>query len=146
MSDRTELEALIRTQIEEPAGHRILAMVSSGIMDRSDADLFSTSAERYKAAVLAEYDTFDPRVRDELRKSLLADYQHEIDRLIGEISARSAVFSSKTTPLGESEQAEPALSPTTEFPSRSGQNTSVVSSLLGALRRYFPPKNPRPPQ
>ncbi|XVS62153.1 hypothetical protein ACQPYE_28315 [Actinosynnema sp. CA-299493] len=146
MSDRAELEALIRTQIEEPAGRRILEMVRAGHIGRADVDLFSTSAERYKTAVLAEYESFDPRVRDELRKSLLVDYQHEIDRLIKDIVARSAASAQKPKSVAGSEQSVPTPSGQVNAPEGEEGSGPAVSNLLGRMTKYLFPGKLRPPQ
>ncbi|MEV6219579.1 hypothetical protein [Nocardia sp. NPDC051833] len=81
MSDRELLE-LIRVQIEEPAFARIRSLMASGQLTMQDAAMFRASADRYKAAMLAEYSGYDPRVRNELLKSLITDYGTELDRLI----------------------------------------------------------------
>lgn len=146
MSDRAELEALIRAQIEEPAGRRILDMVRAGRIGRADADLFSTSAERYKAAVLAEYESFDPRVRDELRKSLLSDYQNEIDRLIKDIAARSTASASKPTVIGRTGNPDATPSAQAEALEQKEEARPKASILLGRVRKYLFPDNPRPPR
>lgn len=146
MSDHTELEALIRAQIEEPAGRRILDMVRTGQIDRADADLFGTSADRYKAAVLAEYESFDPRVRDELRKSLLTDYQNEIDRLIKDIAGRATASAPRQKAIDET--GNPGLTSSTqgEASDQKERSSLASSNLLGRARRYFFPHNPRSPQ
>jgi hypothetical protein len=144
MSDRAELEALIRTQIEEPAGHRILEMVRTGLIEQADADLFSTSAQRYKAAVLAEYDSFDPRVRDELRKSLLTDYQNEIERLIKDVAARSTTADPNRKPIGDAEhRAQPQLEPADT--AKHGTRSSAPG-LLGKVRDFLFAEGRRPPR
>jgi hypothetical protein len=143
MNARAELEALIRTQIEEPAGRQILDMVRAGRIEKADADLFGTSADRYKAAVLAEYESFDPRVRDELRKSLLTDYQNEIDRLIKDIAARAVVSAPQQKQIDETGNPGPTQ---TGQPDQKEEHRSVASSLLGRARRYLFPGNPRSPQ
>ncbi|MFI5607607.1 hypothetical protein [Amycolatopsis sp. NPDC051903] len=83
-----DLEALVQTVIERPAALRLRQLLAEGLITASDRDLFFVSAQRYKEAAFTQYADFDPAVRDELVKALLSDYQRELDRLLGEITAR----------------------------------------------------------
>ncbi|WP_410608771.1 hypothetical protein [Amycolatopsis sp. lyj-109] len=83
-----DLEALVRTQIEEPAARRIFEMQAAGLITETDGEVFRASAERYKEAAFAQYAGFDPDVRSQLVQALLADYEREVARLLREIAAR----------------------------------------------------------
>jgi hypothetical protein len=89
VTDIQDVREVMRTHIEEPAARRLLALVHEGVLHDSDVKLFTVSVQRYKAAILADYDSFDPLVRDQLRRSLLSDYQQSVERLIGEICGRA---------------------------------------------------------
>ena len=65
-----------------------------------DRELFSVSAKKYKEAIFAGYDSYEPVVRHELLKSLLQDYKHAIDELLAAIRGRAA--SSEIRTLRES--------------------------------------------
>ncbi|HET6707818.1 hypothetical protein, partial [Amycolatopsis sp.] len=83
-----DLEALVRTHIEEPAARRLLEMQAAGLITEADGDVFRASAQRYKEAAFAQYAGFDPDVRSQLVQALLADYEREVARLLREIAAR----------------------------------------------------------
>jgi len=89
MSKDAELADLIRVQIEEPAAREIMDLVRQGVIQEVDRQLFNVSAEKYKRAVFAEYDAYDPVVRRELLVSLLADYQATIGRLLADVRGRT---------------------------------------------------------
>ena len=103
-----DLEALVRTQIEEPAARRLLEMRAAGLITESDSEVFRASAQRYKEAAFAQYDGFDPDVRSQLVQALLADYEREVARLLREIAARQPEPPSITATASD---AEPASGP-----------------------------------
>lgn len=88
MNEDTELADLVRTQIEEPAGRRLLQLAQEGAIQEVDVKLFQISAQRYKNAMFAQYESFDPVVRHELVRSLITDYQATIDEMLAGISRR----------------------------------------------------------
>jgi hypothetical protein len=104
-----DLEALVRTQIEEPAARRILEMQAAGLITKADGEIFRTSAQRYKEAAFAQYAGFDPDVRSQLVQALLADYEREVARLLREIAARQGEPPSITATTSDPEPASGRL-------------------------------------
>ncbi|MEU0529390.1 hypothetical protein [Amycolatopsis tolypomycina] len=118
-----DLEALVRTHIEEPAARRLLEMQAAGLITEADSEVFRASAQRYKEAAFAQYAGFDPDVRSQLVQALLADYEREVARLLQEIAARQPA-----PPPITAQPAEPA-------PERDSGPRRFLRDAVQGLRR-----------
>ena len=83
-----EFDALMRATIEEPAAHRLSDLLQQGLIKPADINRFKVSSIEFRRAILANYESLDPVVRDELRASLLRDYQRTVDDLVADIAQR----------------------------------------------------------
>ena len=128
--NNADLESLIREQIEAPAARQIQSLLAGGLIASEDAELFRVSANRFKAAALAEYEGFDPTVRHQLVKAVLTSYQMEIGRLLNTINNRSVPPANATKAVAEvSSQAAPARTETLKATERSSFQR-LVSSIV----------------
>ncbi|WP_305782304.1 hypothetical protein [Symbioplanes lichenis] len=85
-----DLEALLREAIEEPAAERLASLLRAGVIKPSDVQRFNVSATQFKRAIVADYESFEPLVRDELRISLIKQYRETIEVLLAELVDRKA--------------------------------------------------------
>lgn len=135
-----DLTALMETQIERPAAARLLLAQQKGLIREDDVAFFHISVKRYRSAVLAGYEDYDIRVRDELLKSLLADYQQSINGLVERILRRS---SGGPSFLQNSSRGIESSDGTDEHVVRSARQFGGVSlnKLIAGLRGLLPPRN-----
>jgi cobalamin biosynthesis Mg chelatase CobN len=134
--DNADLESLIREQIEAPAARQIQSQLAAGLITSEDAELFRVSADRFKAAALAEYEGFDPTVRHQLVKAVLTSYQLEIGRLLTAINNRSVPPVNATKAVAEvSAQVAPAG---TEAPKTTER--SPFHRLVSSIVRFGRPR------
>ena len=89
MTKPENLDAFLNRVVEFPAFVRIENLEKRGALQVDDVAKFKAAAFEYKRAVLAGYCDLDPRVRQELLKSLISDYRNELDRLIRAAETRA---------------------------------------------------------
>lgn len=83
-----EFDAVMRQTIEEPAAHRLGSLLRRGLIRQSDVQRFQVSCVEFRKAILGNYEALDPVVRDELRASLLREYQRTVGDLVEDIIRR----------------------------------------------------------
>ncbi|MEU8658871.1 hypothetical protein [Actinoplanes philippinensis] len=83
-----EFDAFMRETIEEPAAQRLAALLQRGLIRPSDVQRFKVSSVEFRRAILGNYESLDPIVRDELRASLIREYQRTVGDLVEDIVQR----------------------------------------------------------